>query len=413
MTKLYAQEKRVFDINKVTVVGNPTITSDGVASGFTTANYIASPTTLTINPNIFRICFEFTTSSDITTPQMIIRSKDGQNAFIIGLKSRKMRLYLNEGDSPLSWGVASDILSTKVLTANTKYSGCLSFNGSTYTLNLNNEDWITVKSSTLMRSSFALKIGQGMSAEPFLGSVDIQAIRVYSNNELVYSPTKPICYLERRKEGFDLSKFTVVGSPTITEAGVASGFNNNFADYISIAGIQAESLRNKSWEISASIIVPEDLKLQTNIFNIGKTYHYFGSVSVLKDAVCFFARTGTMSDTNNEGNKIRIGKSATVTHIGVKLEYVLSTGTYKLTAYDLQNNTKLGEGTWTAPSEGRTNTQLVGVNSGGEIIIGSVRDTNTYMGIGQIIDLTQFSITVDGKEVFTGAKEKFYAMRDM
>jgi hypothetical protein len=194
--------------------------------------------------------------------------------------------------------------------------------------------------------------------------------------------------------------FTVAGSPTITDDGVASGFNNSFADCISTAGIRAENLRNKSWEITASIIVPGDLKLQTNIFNIGKTYHYFGSVSVLRDAVCFFARTGTMSDTNNEGTKIKIGKSATVTHIGVKLEYVLSTGTYKLTVYDLQNNTKLGEGAWTAPSEGRTNTQLVGVNSGGEIIIGSVADSNTYMGVGQIIDLKQFSITVDDEVVY-------------
>ena len=35
-----ALQKDVFDISKVTVVGSPTITSDGVASGFSSSNYI-------------------------------------------------------------------------------------------------------------------------------------------------------------------------------------------------------------------------------------------------------------------------------------------------------------------------------------------------------------------------------------
>ena len=39
-----AVKKDVFDINKVTVVGSPTITNDGVASGFSSGNYIYTPT---------------------------------------------------------------------------------------------------------------------------------------------------------------------------------------------------------------------------------------------------------------------------------------------------------------------------------------------------------------------------------
>jgi hypothetical protein len=33
----------VFDIDKVTVVGSPTITSDGVASGFSASDYLQLP----------------------------------------------------------------------------------------------------------------------------------------------------------------------------------------------------------------------------------------------------------------------------------------------------------------------------------------------------------------------------------
>lgn len=383
MTKFYAQEKRVFDINKVTVVGSPSISEDGVASGFTTANYIASSTTLTINPNIFRICFEFTTSSDITTTQMIIRSMDGQNAFIIGLKSRKMRLYLNEGDSPLSWGVASDILSTKVLTANTKYSGCLSFNGFTYTLSLNNEDWITVKSSALIRSSFALKIGQGMSTEPFLGSVNLQAIRVYSNNELVYSPTKPICYLERRKEGFDLSKFTVVGSPTITDDGVASGFSAS--DYIEVE----TPLNTSNFTLEGEIVVPEVLGVEHGLIqfnNTTKTRVIIGASTIFSLYDDTAGRIIGCETNQFRGNTIKY-----------KFE-VLPSGS-KLTINDLTQNETF---TYTSTK----NLTLSNVSS---FTIGK----SFHGGYGGQIDLSQISITVNDKEVFTGAKEKFYAMRGM
>ena len=59
MTKLYAQEKRVFDINKVTVVGSPTITSDGVASGFSDVNYIQIPMPNLAQYNTWEIICKF------------------------------------------------------------------------------------------------------------------------------------------------------------------------------------------------------------------------------------------------------------------------------------------------------------------------------------------------------------------
>ena len=49
------------------------------------------------------------------------------------------------------------------------------------------------------------------------GYADLNSFKIYVDGELVYSPTRPTTFLERRKEGFNLSKFTVVGSQTIIE----------------------------------------------------------------------------------------------------------------------------------------------------------------------------------------------------
>ena len=51
---------------------------------------------------------------------------------------------------------------------------------------------------------------------------------------------------ERRHSTFDKSKFTVVGSPTITDDGIASGFSSH-GEMIKI--IKASELLNKSWTI--------------------------------------------------------------------------------------------------------------------------------------------------------------------
>lgn len=233
VNKYLALQKDVFDIEKVTVVGSPTITSDGIASGFSTSNYLISSNSVTINPNNFRINFGFTTGSNITTAQMIIRSNDGQNAFIIGLRNGKIKLYLQSATTSGSWDIASDILSSNLLTTNTKYNGYLSFNGSVYTLNVNGSDWITVKSSALIRSSFALKIGQGMSAEPFLGSVNMLGIKTYSYNQLICTLTKPTYLIERRKpKVWNRGQFTIVGNPSISDDGIASGFSTS--NYITL-----------------------------------------------------------------------------------------------------------------------------------------------------------------------------------
>ena len=53
---------------------------------------------------------------------------------------------------------------------------------------------------------------------------------------------------ERKRSTFDLSKFEVVGSPTISDDGVASGFNGE--NYLTTGSFYSRELLNKSWKIT-------------------------------------------------------------------------------------------------------------------------------------------------------------------
>lgn len=85
--KLY--DRREFDPSKFTVVGSPTITSDGVASGFSGSNYIKVPyKPLGQNFKIFTPKFN---SSDVSQTQKIVRYSDGN--IRIEIYQNKIRLY--------------------------------------------------------------------------------------------------------------------------------------------------------------------------------------------------------------------------------------------------------------------------------------------------------------------------------
>ena len=240
MTKFYAQEKRVFDINKVTVVGSPTITSDGVASGFSSSNYISlSP--ININ-NIQRLDIEcsFLVGNNISTQQFPF----GSTAYAqLSVQIRNGILMANTGTNN-SWHGDINIITN--LQPNTLvYLKChFTTKGRSFEYSTDGVNYISVTGDTftLIGDTYAFtpRIGLGRSgAAPFLGSIDLAAFKIYVDGELVYSPTKPVYSLERRKPMvWDKEQFTVLGSPVISDSGVASGFSaSNYirVPYISLS----------------------------------------------------------------------------------------------------------------------------------------------------------------------------------
>ena len=381
MTKFYAQEKRVFDINKVTVVGSPTITSDGVASGFSSENYIGllSPITLGENKS-WEVQWkgkipELVTGNFITNYFTVGRlNSSGSISALLYLYNADTESYAN---LQLSLSELGSTFVGKSYNAIIKYDGV-----SNYTFVLKIEDG-TERTDTKTSSSYYKNINLRLGGATLDTTFDLSQFSITVDGELVYSPTKPVYSLERRKEGFDLSKFTVVGSPTITEAGVASGFS--VSNYLTKT--QTFDL-SKPFSFKGEFKTSSDIRTQQFLFatNMGSGAFGFQIASDLNFYVYYPPKSG------NNFTKIRTVTANTtynysLDYDGSSLSITLNGEKYTVTNSNFE------------PSV------ITFVNIG--ISRAAIQP---FTGS---IDLTQFSITVDGKEVFTGAKEKFYAMRRM
>lgn len=179
---------------------------------------------------------------------------------------------------------------------------------------------------------------------------------------------------------FDISKFTVQGSPTITEDGVASGFSNSNRLIINT-------------DIFANDITDFDFYIPFNVSKITSRQHitratYGGSFRylVIVDA------DGAVKFNFNTLNSETVVIPSTVLTLNKKYVVKLSlhNGVLEYGYFSDNTYTKSGELelSYIAPMDWFP----IGQGAGGAFIYGS-------------IDLKQFSITIDGKEVFNGLME--------
>lgn len=371
----YALKKDVFDINKVTVVGNPTITADGVASGLNAENYIVPFSDITLGDD-FEMYLPFKLTSIMSGRQLFYRGQYGSRfAFLLGADSKIIRFNFRSSTMTLP----SELVIIPNVELNIDYivklklkNGLLSygyFKNNTYThvgelettLVMDNINWFRFGGAT---STSAI--------------INMPEFKIYINGQLAYSPTKPTYLLERRKEGYDPSKFTIIGSPTITEYGVASGFNSG----------------NK---IQAGVFYGE-------VFQ----YEFTAKIGSFTAGVTQYLCQGFKDSTNLSSNLlianinklwlVAFTEDSVYTNVG---SYIISENTeYNIKAIYSKTNV-----------EYYVNNTLVASIAGNFKVPTSMTfgtaGANAFQGS---INLPSISITVDGKEVFTGAKEVYYAM---
>ena len=179
---------------------------------------------------------------------------------------------------------------------------------------------------------------------------------------------------------FDIGKFTVIGSPTITEDGIASGFSADNA---------LSTTQNISYNNSFKIIFP-DFILSPYTHNGQNFITVNGSNFVLKTwqsrdlTISLYDGTSTIVDGN------------VITDLAVNTLYstklIFENDTYKF---------YVKGGIYSDWTETWSYTSSLKAIIGGFIGIGTRRDYPNAYFEGSI-DLKQFSITVDGKEVFNG-----------
>ena len=208
-----------FDLSKFTVVGSPTITEDGVASGLSNTNYIITNGSTS---GFFECFFKFITK-DVASPQMLMyENQTGVSLSRIHIINNK--LIVNFSSDGTSFDIANNYTSALTLDANVEYVGKFSFNGSQYKIDLskNNEpfiNYITLDSTQQMRATTWVLGKKYGNIEALDGSIDLKSFAIWVDGVPVFNGNKT---------GLDIIKkdnYEVVGNPTITEDGVASGFS--------------------------------------------------------------------------------------------------------------------------------------------------------------------------------------------
>ena len=206
-----------FDASKFTKVGSPIITSDGIASGFSSSNRLYS--TFSLSANNFKITGQFQTPSTLVSGNKRIYKLLPNTVNMMCLDGSNLKIWLGNSST---WSVEGATVANNI-TANTNYNYDVEYNNSILTVKLNNivvySNTVTVNLPTLT----AIYICSDASSTDnyFTGSIDLKQFSITVDGQEVFNGNKT---------GIDTIKaddYTVVGTPTISADGIASGFSSS------------------------------------------------------------------------------------------------------------------------------------------------------------------------------------------
>ena len=197
---------------------------------------------------------------------------------------------------------------------------------------------------------------------------------------------------EMRYSTFDKNKFSVVGYPNITDDGIVSNFSTH--NFLTIPVIQLGNYSN--WEIVTPTFTFSEFTTTNQIVFWAQYNTWYGGIRILR------------SSTNGHINISLASTSSTDYDIGsIILEPSPSIGVQyqvklKFTGSQYIAYIKVGDADWVqtgTPIETTTNVY----NALNTMAIGNYQNNGTWVFKGSM-DLKQFSIIVDGVEVFSGNK---------
>ena len=273
-----------------TVVGSPTISSDWIASGFDSSNYITFTDKIASITQAYMVECVATTGATNDGSIWGIMKSDYQNMIRVNANSANKLLF----DVFANSGTVTRITTTNTIAFNTKYyiQAGQQANGTLFLRykKVGDVNWIEdlTQAGTLINfdSVTLAKIGQSPHnlLEAFTGSVNLQDFKVYINGSLAYSalnqadgtykvlksytdgslslastlpiqktaPTSPNAddlWLDNSQYPLAFKKYvaknyTVVGSPTITADGIISNISNS--DYVTIP---SDFLTESAWKM--------------------------------------------------------------------------------------------------------------------------------------------------------------------
>lgn len=208
----------------------------------------------------------------------------------------------------------------------------------------------------------------------------LRASRAYEDKGALLTDEQGFAEVAKYKHStFDLSKFTVVGSPTITEDGVASGLAYSTA-FIKTTYIVPASTAN-SWSVEIRNFYVSSLSSGQRLFSFdaNNTFIYISQDGKIKTFISG-SKTGDIANDVYVNYTTSIGETLNIKFCFTGIAYEVWINGNK--TYSKETTTKISVN------------QLMTVYSGG---------SGYAPCIGEH-DLKNFFITVDGKEVFNGNK---------
>ena len=308
--KKYAHSS--FDRSKFPVVGSPTITADGIASGFSNSNRLVSTINIPNTYNKLEILSPIYNMENNSDTENYVVSYANAFTFssIYGLVA--IRAYnVTESNFCLFrnyTGIARPSVGDSV-------QGKIVYENNTCTAYYKNittgSDWIPLgrqegatSPTTPFPMSGVMNIGaQGSNQYYKRGWIDLKQFSITVDGKEVFNGNK---------EGLDVIKpddYTVVGSPTITDNGVlvCSTTQTVRTNYITTGALKPQALKGKSWEIKGSFYTGGGLDtFNNNILAIGNV-ETSGIIYIPSaDTLSFACNIGT-----SQSNKHTIGKTFT------------------------------------------------------------------------------------------------------
>jgi hypothetical protein len=298
------------------------------------------------------------------------------------------QLYLSSTNT--SWDISAD--NSIKFPSGSRVKCNLKFTGTQYIYTCTNLDTgevkQVIKNSTLKiyQSPTQLGIKRGINPLKTNDSINLKQFKIYTDGNLVFDGGAET-YV------YDPSKFTIVGSPTITEYGVASGFSGS--DYITTKNsIDFSNVDN--WEIITPVF-----KHSTNLTVLSTVL--CGGVAGNQDGIAIFMRPNgktSWSVQDVQGGSFIFKRDANTTFTDGALNQFKMEFTGN--AYNFYHSVNGGAFALVDTFASTTKTTV---------------NTLLYLGVGigqyyrgDYYALPSTSITVDNKEVFTGAKENYYML---
>ncbi len=278
-----------FDLSKFEVVGSPTITDDGVASGFSSSSYVKKSINLITNNLVI------TGKTIIDNSQPIINiifstspSSVSPTNYIDGLRLQwesfnnqiRFAAQINGVDSNIIPKLSINIENGDLL----EYKLTLKSGNSSFEYSINGVKQPTYTPTTTWDLDFnitSIRIGAYANLY-YAGSIDLKHFSITADGVEVFNGNKT---------GLDVIKsdnYSVVGSPVISDDGVASGFNNS-NNVTSKENIVIPST-TKSIEILGSFIIGEQNDTAQQFYNFNNGLR--GEVKNDYTAIAFFPPSG-------------------------------------------------------------------------------------------------------------------------